>query len=76
MTSYVVAEADDRYRVVFALAVRTGPPISPKLGPLRLVAPHEKRPARWVRMLKSITIFTNRLAGQSLGLPQHRLAYG
>jgi hypothetical protein len=27
-----------------------------KLGPFRLVAPHEKRPARWVRMLKSLTV--------------------
>jgi hypothetical protein len=26
------------------------------LGPFRLVAPHEKRPARWVEMLKSITV--------------------
>ena len=70
MTSYVVAEAEDGYRVVFALAeldsgfadsqvivpdTMDGAPISPKLGPLRLVAPHEKRPARWVRMLRSVT---------------------
>ncbi|HWF14262.1 MAG TPA: hypothetical protein VG272_11040 [Candidatus Acidoferrales bacterium] len=26
------------------------------LGPFRLVAPHEKRPARWVEMVKSITV--------------------
>jgi hypothetical protein len=29
-----------------------------KLGPFRLIAPHEKLPARWVRMLKSITVVT------------------
>lgn len=73
MTSYVVAEAEDGYRVVFALAeldsgfidsqvlvadIMDGGPIGPKLGPFRLVAPHEKRPARWVRMLKSITVVT------------------
>jgi len=29
--------------------------IPAKIGPFRLVAPHEKQPARWVRMLKSIT---------------------
>jgi len=23
---------------------------------LRIVAPHDKRPARWVRMLKSLTV--------------------
>jgi DMSO/TMAO reductase YedYZ molybdopterin-dependent catalytic subunit len=71
MTSYVIAEAEDGYRVVFALAeldsgfvdsqalvadTMDGAPIGPKLGPFRLVAPHEKRPARWVRMLKSITV--------------------
>jgi len=71
MTSYVIAEAEDGYRVVFALAeldsafldsqvlvadTVDGAPIGPKQGPFRLVAPHEKRPARWVRMLKSITV--------------------
>ncbi len=33
-----------------------GAPLNDKLGPFRLVAPHEKRPARWVRMLKSLTV--------------------
>jgi len=71
MTSYVVAEASDCYRVLFALAeldsdfVKSevlvadtvdGGPIDAKRGPLRLVAPHDKRPARWVRMLKTITV--------------------
>ena len=73
LTSYDVAEAEDGYRVVFALAeldsgfldsevlvadTIDGAPLGPKLGPLRLVAPHEKRPARWVRMLKTITVAT------------------
>jgi len=71
MTTYVIAEAEDGYRVTFALAeldsgfldsevivadTMDGAPIGPKQGPFRLVAPHEKRPARWVRMLKSITV--------------------
>jgi DMSO/TMAO reductase YedYZ molybdopterin-dependent catalytic subunit len=71
MASYVIAEAEDGYRVVFSLAeldsgilesevlvadTMDGAPLASKLGPLRLVAPHEKRPARWVRMLKSITV--------------------
>ena len=71
MTTYVLAEAADRYRVVFSLAeldsgivdsevivadTMDGAPLGDKLGPLRLVAPHEKRPARWVRMLRSITV--------------------
>ena len=71
MASYVVAEASDGYRVVFSLAeldsgildsevmvadTMDGAPLGEKQGPFRLVAPHEKRPARWVRMLKSITV--------------------
>ncbi len=71
MATYVVAEAEDGYRVVFSLAeldsgildsdiivadTMNGEPLAPKQGPFRLVAPHEKRPARWVRMLKSITV--------------------
>jgi hypothetical protein len=71
MTTYVVAEATDGYRVLFALAeldadfmnsevlvadTLDGAPIDAKRGPFRLVAPYDKRPARWVRMLKSITV--------------------
>jgi DMSO/TMAO reductase YedYZ molybdopterin-dependent catalytic subunit len=69
--TYVIAEAEDGYRVVFSLAeldsgilesdvivadTLDGAPLAVKQGPFRLVAPHEKRPARWVRMLKSITV--------------------
>jgi DMSO/TMAO reductase YedYZ molybdopterin-dependent catalytic subunit len=72
LTSYVIAEAEDGYQVVFSLAeldsgitnsevlvadTVDGAPIDAKRGPFRLVAPHDKRPARWVRMLKSITVF-------------------
>jgi DMSO/TMAO reductase YedYZ molybdopterin-dependent catalytic subunit len=71
MATYVIAEATDGYRVVFSLAERDsgilesevivadtmdGAPLSAQQGPFRLVAPPEKRPARWVRMLKSITV--------------------
>jgi DMSO/TMAO reductase YedYZ molybdopterin-dependent catalytic subunit len=71
MATYVLAEAEDGYRVVFSLAeldsgilesevivadTLDGAPLADKQGPFRLVAPHEKRPARWVRMLKSITV--------------------
>jgi DMSO/TMAO reductase YedYZ molybdopterin-dependent catalytic subunit len=70
MATYVVTEGADAYRVVFSLAeldsgiadsevlvadTMDGAPLGDKLGPFRLVAPHEKRPARWVRMLKSLT---------------------
>jgi DMSO/TMAO reductase YedYZ molybdopterin-dependent catalytic subunit len=71
MATYVVAEGSDGYRVIFSLAeldgdfqdsevivadTMDGKPLDEKLGPLRLVAPHDKRPARWVRMLRSIRV--------------------
>jgi hypothetical protein len=71
MTTVVVAEGSDGYRAVFALAeldsdfqdsqvivadTLNGTPMDDKLGPLRIVAPRDKRPARWVRNLQSITI--------------------
>jgi DMSO/TMAO reductase YedYZ molybdopterin-dependent catalytic subunit len=71
MATYVLAEAADGYRALFSLAEldsgileseiivadsMDGAPLAAQQGPFRLVAPHEKRPARWVRMLKSITV--------------------
>lgn len=71
LSMYVVAEATDGYRVVFSLTeldsafsesdvliadTMNDAPLSAPLGPLRLVVPHDKRPARWVRMLKSIKV--------------------
>jgi DMSO/TMAO reductase YedYZ molybdopterin-dependent catalytic subunit len=71
MAAYVIAGAEDGYRVVFSLAeldsgilesevivadTMDGAPLGAREGPFRLVAPHEKRPARWVRMLNSITV--------------------
>jgi hypothetical protein len=71
MAFYVIAGAEDGYRVVFSLAeldwgvlesevtvadTMDGAPLPAKDGTFRLVAPHDKRPARWVRMLKSITV--------------------
>ena len=71
MATYVLVEAADDYHVVFSLAeldssfqdsevlmadTMDGVPLSPDQGPFKLVAPHEKRPARWVKMVKSITV--------------------
>ena len=71
MATYVLAEASDRYRVVFSLAeldsgfldsdvivadTLDGAPLGSNEGPLKLVAPRDKRPARWIRMLRTITI--------------------
>ena len=71
LATYVLVEAADNYRVVFSLAefnssfqdseiivadTMDGAPIPGSLGPFRMVAPHEKRPARWVEMVKSLTV--------------------
>lgn len=71
MATSVMAEAADGYRVVFSLAeldsdfldsdvivadTLDGAPLGTNEGPLKLVVPHDKRPARWVRMLKSLTV--------------------
>lgn len=71
MATYVLAQGSDGYLVLFSLAeldsdfqdsqvlvadTFDGKPINDKLGPLRLVAPQDKRPARWVRMLQSIKV--------------------
>jgi DMSO/TMAO reductase YedYZ molybdopterin-dependent catalytic subunit len=71
MTSYVLVEAADDYHVIFSLAeldssfqdsevlvadAMDGSPLPPDQGPFKLVAPHEKRPGRWVKTVKSITV--------------------
>jgi DMSO/TMAO reductase YedYZ molybdopterin-dependent catalytic subunit len=71
MATYVLVDAADNYRVLFSLEdfnssfmdseiivadTMDGAPIPGGLGPFRLVAPHEKRPARWAEMVKSITV--------------------
>lgn len=71
MATYVLAEATDGYSVLFSLAeldsdfqdsevivadTMNGLPLGDKQGPFKMVAPHDKRPARWIRMLKSLTV--------------------
>jgi DMSO/TMAO reductase YedYZ molybdopterin-dependent catalytic subunit len=71
MSTVVMVEAADGYRVAFSLAELDasiqdsgviladkldGHSLDDKLGPLRLVAPHDLRPARWVRMVRAIRI--------------------
>ena len=71
MAIYVLAEAKDGYRVVFAVPeldpaftdskvlvayAANGKPLPDGQGPFRIVAPQEKRPARWIRMLQRIQV--------------------
>jgi hypothetical protein len=69
--AYLLVEAADGYRVVFALPEldeaytdrvvlladhRDGRPMAPPEGPFRLVVPGEKKHARWVRMVGSLVV--------------------
>ena len=71
MRDYVEVTGRDGYKAVFALAEldpafqdnqvlvaisSDGKPLDEKLGPVRIVAPQDKRPARSVRMVTSIAI--------------------
>jgi len=73
MATYVLAESADGYSVLYSLAeldsdfqdsevivadTMDGSPLGEKQGPFKMVAPHDKRPARWIRMLKSLTVVT------------------
>jgi DMSO/TMAO reductase YedYZ molybdopterin-dependent catalytic subunit len=73
LATYVIAEAADGYRVLYSLAeldsdfqdsgviiadTIDAKPMGDTVGPLRLVAPHDKRPARWIRMLQTIKVVT------------------
>jgi Oxidoreductase molybdopterin binding domain len=68
---YVVAEATDGYRVVYAVPEfdgdftdgvilvadrKDGEALGPKEGPLRIVVPWEKRQGRWIRQLTVLRI--------------------
>jgi DMSO/TMAO reductase YedYZ molybdopterin-dependent catalytic subunit len=71
LATYLLVEAADGYRAVFALPEldpaftdriilladrRDGQPLSSQEGRLRIVVPDEKRPARWVRQVVSLMI--------------------
>lgn len=71
LASYLLCQAKDGYRVVFALAefdpefndnpilvadTRDGRPLFDYQGPFRLVAPHDKKGARSIRMLTKLTV--------------------
>jgi hypothetical protein len=71
LSTYVLATGRDGYAVVFSLTEfdpafqdsdilladkRDGKPLDEKQGPLRIIVPHDKKPARSVRMLERIDI--------------------
>ena len=71
MVDYLVVEASDGYRAVFALPeldpaftdrliliadTRDGKPMTAPEGPIRVVVPGEKKHARWVRQVTTLTL--------------------
>ena len=71
LTKYVAVKAIDGYEVIFALAeidpdfssrvivladAIDGAPLAQGVGPYRVVVPGEKKPARWIREVKSIEV--------------------
>ena len=71
LATYVLIEAADGYRALFAVAeldagftdrvvlladTKDGAALSAKDGPFQLIVPSEKRPARWVRQVRRIRI--------------------
>jgi len=71
LATYLVVEAADGYRAVFALPEldpafadrvilladrREGKPLGEKEGPLRVIVPGEKRHARWVRRVIALKV--------------------
>jgi hypothetical protein len=71
MSMYLLVEAADGYRAVFALQEldpaftdrkiyladkRDGKPLPEKEGPFRIVVPDDKRPARWVRQVTALRV--------------------
>ena len=73
MTEAILVEAADGYKAVFAVAEfdpafaareiiladkRDGKALDAKEGPLRIVAPGDKRPARWIRQVTTFTLIS------------------
>jgi hypothetical protein len=73
LRTIIVITATDGYEVVFTLPdtdpaftdrlivladTKDGKPLPEKEGPFRIVVPAEKRPARWIRNVKTISIKT------------------
>ena len=67
----VIATAVDGYQVAYAIAeidaafndhiiliadTRDGKPLLPDSGPLQIVVPQDKRPARWIRQLTTLEV--------------------
>jgi hypothetical protein len=57
---FTVAETDPAFndRLIILADKKDGKPLPEKEGPFRIVVPAEKRPARWIRNVKTIAVKT------------------
>lgn len=71
LTAYLLVEAADKYRVLFSLpefdpnytdklilvaTKKEGKLLSPEEGPFRFIVPDDKRPARWIRQVRMLSL--------------------
>ena len=56
--AYALAEFDEAFsdRTILLVDRQDGQPLFPGTGPVRLLLPGDKRPARWARMVSSLEI--------------------
>jgi hypothetical protein len=56
--AYALAEIDPTFAVreIILADKRDGRPLGPKEGPYRIVAPGDKRPARWIRQVTELKV--------------------
>ncbi|MDP2054685.1 MAG: molybdopterin-dependent oxidoreductase [Acidobacteriota bacterium] len=71
LSRVIIASAPDGYQVTYAIAeidaaftgqivlvadTRDGRPLLPDTGPLQIIVPNDKRPARWVRQVSKLEV--------------------
>jgi DMSO/TMAO reductase YedYZ molybdopterin-dependent catalytic subunit len=64
-TLFALAEFDENFsdRTILLADRQDGRPLPPNAGPLRLIVPHDKRAARWARMVQALEIVS--IAGKT-----------
>jgi hypothetical protein len=86
LATYISALANDGYQIVFGLAEfdptitdgdilladkRDGQPLAATEGPLRIIVPHDKRPARSLKMLRELDVIELKNAERPLSHDHH-----
>jgi len=58
---FALAELDSELtdRVILLTDTKDGQPLPPNEGSFRVIVPGEKRPARWVRQVRAVTVRKN-----------------